>query len=155
MEPAGTPTDLPPVITRSRAVWKGERLFEAGPEGRTHAIDAAAKTAPGPVESLLNAMMTCSAVDVIDILAKRRTPIGALVIEIAGNRRPTLPRRLLGADISYRIDGAGIEREQAERAVRLSLERYCSVVSSLAPDIAITATVVLNGESADAMNIEI
>jgi len=135
-----------PVITRSEATWRGERLFEAGPAGRTHRIDASAKQAPGPVETLLNALATCSAVDIIDIIAKRKTPVERMTVHIAAERRPEAPRRVMHLDIEYRIDGAGIEREHAERAIQLSYERYCSVAASLAPDIVAETCLTLNGE---------
>lgn len=140
------PTAPKPVITRSEVTWRGERLFDAGPAGRTHRIDANAKEAPGPVETLLNAMATCASVDVIEIIAKRRTPVERLTVRIAGERRPEAPRRLRHVDIEYDIEGTGIEREHAERAIQLSFERYCSVAASLAPDIVAVARLTLNGE---------
>jgi len=135
-----------PVITRSEATWRGERLFDAGPAGRTHRIDASAKVAPGPVETLLNALAACSGVDIIDIIAKRKTPVERMSVHIAAERRPEAPRRVMHLDIEYRIDGAGIEREHAERAIQLSYERYCSVAGSLAPDIVAETRLTLNGE---------
>src|ERR1044071_8094638 len=99
-----------PVITRSEITWRGERSFDAGPAGRTHRIDAAAKEAPGPVETLLNALVTCSSVDIIDIIGKRKTPVERLTATIAGERRPEFPRRLMHVQIEFTIDGAGIER---------------------------------------------
>jgi putative redox protein len=136
-----------PVIARSEITWRGEKSFDAGPAGRTHRIDAAAKEAPGPVETLLNSLVACSSVDIIDIIGKRKTPVERFTAKIAGERRPEFPRRLMHVDIELRIDGAGIEREHAERAVALSFERYCSVASSLAPDITVETTLILNGET--------
>ena len=144
-----------PVITRSQATWLGERQFDAGPIGRTHRIDASAKEAPGPVETLLNALLTCSALDVIDILAKRRTPVEKFAADITGHRRPEFPRRLMRIEIEVRIDGAGIEREHAERAIQLSFERYCSVAGSLGSDITAEARLTLNGEPGEAMALTI
>jgi putative redox protein len=143
---AQNPPPVKPVITRSQATWLGEKRFDAGPPGRTHRIDASATEAPGPVETLLSALVTCSGLDVIDILAKRRTPVEKFSAEAAGERRPEFPRRLRRIDIELRIDGAGIDREHAERAIQLSFERYCSVACSLAPDIIIETRLVLNGE---------
>jgi putative redox protein len=141
--PAATPA---PVITRTEVAWRGERAFDAGPPGRTHRIDAGAKEAPGPVETLLNALATCSGIDVIDIIAKRKTPIERMSVHVSAERRPEAPRRVRRLDIEFRIDGAGIERDHAERAIQLSFERYCSVASSLAPDIIAEASLTLNGE---------
>src|SRR3954463_8204397 len=92
--PAAAPAAPAPVISRTEVTWRGERLFDAGPAGRTHRIDAGAKEAPGPVETLLNAIATCSAIDVIDIIAKRKTPVERMTIRVAADRRPEAPRRV-------------------------------------------------------------
>jgi putative redox protein len=135
-----------PVITKSRAVWRAEHRFDAGPEGRTAPVDADAKTAPGPVETLLNALATCSGVDVIDILAKGRTPVERFAVNVTATRRSEAPRRVQRLELEFQIDGAGITAEQAERAIQLSFEKYCTVAASLAADIAAETTLVLNGE---------
>ena len=141
-----TATPTKPVITKTRAVWRGEHRFDAGPEGRTAPVDADSKTAPGPVETLLNALATCSAVDVLDVLTKRRTPAERLTVNVAATRRTEAPRRVERLDVEFVIDGAGIQAEQAERAIQLSFEKYCTVAASLAPDIVAETTLVLNGE---------
>src|SRR5665213_3282401 len=84
---AGAEADKPaaptgPVISKTEVAWRGDRLFDAGPPGRTHRIDAAAKVAPGPVETLLSAIASCSGVDVIDIIAKRKTPVERMTINV-------------------------------------------------------------------------
>lgn len=135
-----------PVITKTEVTWRGERLFDAGPSGRQHRIDAGAKEAPGPVETLLGSIASCSAVDIIDIIGKRKTAVERLSVSVVGERRPEFPRRLMKLHLEYTIDGAGIEREHAERAMQLSFERYCSVAASLAPDIIVDASLTLNGE---------
>ena len=141
-----TATPTKPVITKTRAVWRGEHRFDAGPEGRTAPVDADSKTAPGPVETLLNALATCSAVDVLDVLTKRRTPAERLVVNVTATRRTEAPRRVERVDVEFVIDGDGILVEHAERAIQLSFEKYCSVAASLAPDIVAETTLVLNGE---------
>jgi putative redox protein len=144
-----------PVITKTEVTWRGERLFDAGPSGRQHRIDAGAKEAPGPVETLLGSIATCSSVDIIDIIAKRKTPIERLSVTVVGERRPEYPRRLMKLHLEYTIDGAGIEREHAERAMQLSFERYCSVAASLAPDIVVDASLTLNGEKGQSVTQKI
>ena len=136
-----------PVITRSEATWRGDRSFDAGPAGRTHLIDGAAKRGPGPVETLLNAIATCSSLDVIDIIAKRRTPVEKLSVKITAHRRPDYPRRVMRLEMDFVIDGSEIEAEHAERAIHLSFERYCSVAGSLGPDIVAETRLILNGVS--------
>jgi len=132
---------------RVQITWAGEHRFDAGrPGGPLVRVDADAQTGPGPVDTLLIALGTCTSVDVVDILAKRRTPVESLSIEVQAERRETVPRRVLKAHLVYRIDGAGIDRVHAERAVELAVTKYCSVRDSLDPAIPITWSVVLNGQ---------
>lgn len=134
-----------PVVTTIRATWKEKQRFDTGRgEGPKVVIDGEA--GPGPIEMLLGAIATCSALDVIDIVAKRRTPVETLEVNVRGHRRSGYPRRVTRLEIEYRMGGAGIEREHAERAIQLSFERYCSVAASLAADIVVETTLVLNGD---------
>jgi putative redox protein len=94
---------------------------------------------------LLNAIATCSGVDVLDILAKRRTPAERFVIDVTATRRGEPPRRIQRLEITFHVDGASIAAADAERAIQLSFEKYCSVAASLASDIETETTLVLNG----------
>jgi putative redox protein len=130
--------------SRVRATWTGEHRFDTGrANGVSARMDGSGKTGQTPPDALLSALASCS---VVDILGKRRTPAERLVVDIEGRRREEAPRRFEHITLTFRIDGAGIERVHAERAVQLAFERYCSVAASLAPDIVIETIVVLNGE---------
>jgi len=114
--------------------WVGEHKFDAGRPGKpTMRIDGDGRTAPSSVDALIASLATCSAYDVIDILAKRRTPVESLEIEVVTERVDTIPR----------IAGAGIEKIQAERAIELAVTKYCSVGSSLRPDVPVDWTVTI------------
>ena len=144
------PPDPPSGPTTPWAVRLREgHVFESGPEGRTHLVDADSKIAPGPVETLLGAVLTCSGVDIIDILAKRRTPVTAFAASVAAHRRVEHPRRVTRLEIEYRIDGVGIETEQAERAIELAFEKYCTVAASLGADIRTQSRLILNGQASE------
>jgi putative redox protein len=134
-------------VTRWSARLREGHIFESGPEGRAHVIDADSKTAPGPVEALLGAIVTCSGVDVVDILAKRRTPVEKFSVDITAHRRADHPRRIMRLEIDFHVDGAGIEAEHAERAIELAFEKYCTVAGSLASDIVTHSRLVLNGQA--------
>src|SRR6185503_15125855 len=150
--PALKPPARPSVgnpIARSHAVWRGDLRFDAGVGDRTHAIDGNSKTAPSPVETLLNAAGTCAGCDVVDILAKQRTPVRRLEVDVMAIRRPEFPRRVLSLEVTFTVDGPGIESAAAERAIALSIEKYCTVAASLAGDIDFTSILVLNGVRGD------
>ena len=130
--------------------WAGEHRFDAGREGKPQVrVDADGATGPGPVDTLLIALGTCTAVDVVDILAKRRTPVEAMSIEVVGTRldAPQPPRPLTHARLVYKIRGAGIERVHAERAIDLAVNKYCSVRNSLDPNVPVEWALELNGDA--------
>ena len=141
---------LAPSPSRVRATWVGEHRFDTGkPDGLPARIDGSGETGQSPPEALLSALAACSGVDVIDILAKRRTPVERLVVDVEASRRDENPRRYEHILLTYRIDGVGIERVHAERALHLAFERYCSVAASLAPDIIVESRIVLNGDEGE------
>jgi putative redox protein len=128
--------------------WVGGHRFDAGrPNGPTARIDGEGETGQSPPETLLSALATCVSYDVIDILAKQRTPIGSLEIDVVGERVETIPRRYKHITLNFRIGGQGIEKEQALRAIELSATKYCSVGESLRSDIQVDWTVELEEES--------
>lgn len=138
---------VPKREARIEVTWAGEHRFDTGrPGGPTARLDGEGVTGQSPVDALLSALAACSAVDVVDILAKRRTPVERLEITVTGERADGTPRRLLAIELSFAIDGAGIDRDHATRAIDLSLNKYCSVRDSLARDIIMTWNLVLNGE---------
>jgi putative redox protein len=138
-----------PVITTTRARWEGQMLFTAGRDARTHAIDGNSKQAPSPVETLLNALACCTGSDIFEFMEKRRTPMTAMEIDVVATRRAEFPRRVMQLELTFTIDGPNVEREQAERAIRVSFENYCTVAASLAGDIELTSILVLNGEKGE------
>jgi putative redox protein len=135
-----------PTSTTVHASWRGARRYEIGrPGGPAVTIDAAGEAGLGPVDTMLGALAACSAIDVVDYLAKRRTPVERLDVRVDAERRATAPRRLLRARLQIVLDGHGIEVNHAERAIALSFQTYCSVSASLAPDLVIESQLVLNG----------
>ncbi len=138
------PVGKPP--SRVRVAWKGAVRFEGGrPGGPTIAIDGPGG-GPGPVDTVLCALAACTTEDVLTILAKRRTPARSVVVDVEGERAAEIPARLTRIHLTFRIAGAGIDRANAERAIDLALNKYCSVRDSLRPDIALDWTLELTAE---------
>ena len=134
---------MPNVI---RATWAGEQRFDTSrPDGVVARLDGTGTSGQSPPDALLSSLAACSGIDLVDILAKRRTPVERLEIDVEGDRREEIPRRFTRLRITYRVDGAGIEAVHAERAVALAFEKYCSVAASLATDIRVETVVVVNG----------
>jgi putative redox protein len=124
--------------------WTDGMRFEGGaPGGPAIVVDGNGIAGPSPVNTLLIAVAGCTGSDVISILQKMRLKVTAFRVEISGVRREEEPRRFLSLHLTYHVAGEGIEEGKVRRAVDLSLEKYCSVTHSLAPDIAITYDVAL------------
>jgi putative redox protein len=139
---APAPTTAATKPSRIHVEWVDAHRFEAGrPGGPTARIDGEGETGQSPPETLLSALATCVSYDVIDILAKQRTPISSLAIDVEGERVDTIPRRYKYITLNFRIGGKGIEKDQALRAIELSATKYCSVRESLRSDIQVAWTV--------------
>jgi putative redox protein len=127
--PEGVPSEYPIEV-----VWEGGMRYRGGPAGGpTLLVDGEKQAAPSPVDALLVAIASCSAIDVVDYLEKRRTPPTACSVSVQFSRAPSPPRRLTEVTLAFRV-AADSTREHVERAVELSFDKYCSVASSLAPD---------------------
>lgn len=119
--------------------WTGGMVFKGGERGGPEVvIDADNDTAPGPMLMLLLAAASCSGADVVSILEKMRVKLAELRIDASGERREKDPRRYVALHLEYHVRGEGLDEAKARRAVELSIEKYCSVLHSLAPDIRIT-----------------
>ena len=135
------------VSTPSRVLvnWVAERKFESGREGRpTIMLDGDGNEAPSPPDALLAALASCVSVDVVDILAKRRTPVEKYSVEALGERVDSIPRRFRHITLNIAITGAGIDRGPAEHAIDLAVNKYCSVRDSLAADLPVVWNLSLN-----------
>lgn len=119
--------------------WTGALRFAGGdPAGPSIQIDADNATAPGPMLLLLLAAASCTASDIVLILEKMRQPLASFSMEASGTRREQQPRRYVAMHFVYRCRGEGLDDAKVRRAVELSVEKYCSVMATLANDTEIT-----------------
>jgi putative redox protein len=119
--------------------WSEGLLFRGGePGGPETVVDGDNAAAPGPMLTLLLAAAGCTGADVVGILQKMRVRLLELRLEVAGRRRETEPRRYTAIHFEYHLRGEGLDETKAKRAIDLSIDKYCSVIHSLAPDITIT-----------------
>lgn len=127
-------------LTRdAELVWEGDLLFRGGaPDRPSVLIDGNSVQAPSPVVTLLLAGGACAASDVVLILEKMRVTLTSFRVLAHGIRREREPRRFEKIHYIFEIAGEDLDMLKAERAVTLSVEKYCSVLASLAPDIEVT-----------------
>lgn len=134
------------VTSRISVDWKQDRVFECGREGGPSIfLDGDGKAAPSPPDALLAALASCVSVDVVDILAKRKTPVETFNVDVVGQRAETTPRRFRHITLNFTITGRDIDRAHADRAIDLALNKYCSVRDTLDPNLPIVWNLNLNG----------
>jgi putative redox protein len=84
-----------------------------------------------PSELLLVALASCTAVDVVDILAKKHTPLDNLEISAEAEQDPNPPWTFLKIHLTYRMKGADLTEKNVTQAIQLSEEKYCSVAATV------------------------
>ena len=97
-----------------------------------------------PMQLLLSAIGGCSAIDIILILKKQKQIIDDFEIEVEGHREKIEDYSLFKTiSLHFKIKGK-VDKEKADRAVQLSIEKYCSVAKTLEPTATITYKVSVN-----------
>ena len=121
-----------------RLSWTGSGLvFDGGPaDGPQLVVDGDGATGPSPMDLVLTAVAACMAIDVRVILEKGRVPLDSLDVTVRGERRERPPRHYSALQLVFGVTGVPPgKRPAVERAIRLSREKYCSVLFSLRQDL--------------------
>jgi putative redox protein len=87
---------------------------------------------PRPMEMLLLGMGSCSAFDVVHILRRGRHDVTDCSVELDADRADREPKVFTRIHARYRVSGRDLKPEAVERAVKLSVEKYCSASIVLA-----------------------
>jgi len=84
-----------------------------------------------PSDLLLVALAACTAVDVVEILTKKRITLTILEIAATGEQDSNPPWTFRKIHLVYKLGGKGLTKIAVEQAIQLSEEKYCSVASTL------------------------
>ena len=112
--------------------WKGNMLFESiTPEGNV-LIDAAVDVGGQgkgvrPKAMMLSSLAGCTAMDVISLLKKMRAEVADFKIEVLANLTDEHPKYYDRVHVIYRFYGDALKKDKIQKAVNLSVERYCGV----------------------------
>jgi putative redox protein len=87
---------------------------------------------PEPLRLLLLSLASCTAMDVISILRKKRQEVEGLEVEVHGRRVDEHPRVYDYIEVMYRVRGKGVDPKAVERAIKLSETCYCPVIAMVA-----------------------
>jgi putative redox protein len=117
----------------ARTEWKGEELFEGLTEsGNRLMFDGSSSHSggPSPMETVLMALCSCSSIDVVNILQKKRQPFTSLTASATAEQASESPRYFTHIRLVYKVGGK-VSRKAVEDAVALSKDKYCSVSAML------------------------
>ena len=113
--------------------WKGNMQFESTNPGGSLIIDAAEEvggTNNGlrPKALMLSALAGCSGLDVASLIKKMRLEVTDFNIETQGFLTDTEPQVYDKVTVTYHFYGSNLNEEKLNRAVELSVEKYCGVM---------------------------
>jgi putative redox protein len=136
----------PPMVVD--LAWDGRLLFTARQGGHAWVVDGDNEAGPSPVALLASALAGCLSVDLVHILKKGRFDVRSCGARLIGHRAGSEPRRFTAIDLRFEIE-TNAPREQVDRAIALSHEKYCSVWHSMRQDIDLTTSVLITGSESD------
>lgn len=113
--------------------WKGEMLFESVAQEGSVMIDAdEAVGGQGkglrPKAMMLTSLAGCTAMDVISLLKKMRAEVDDFKITVSANLTDEHPKVYDKVNVTYQFYGKEFKKDKIEKAVNLSVERYCGVM---------------------------
>lgn len=113
--------------------WIGDRHFVGIDSGNHSVVLSGQADGIGvkPSEMLLVALASCSSVDVVEILEKKRLKLTLLEVTTTGERDPEPPWPYRRIHVKYRLGGVGLTPKAVEQAITLSQEKYCSVAATV------------------------
>lgn len=128
---------------KSRLTWTGDRSFLGQTEsGHSIVIGTAHGDAPKPGPSAMELVLlgagSCSAWDVVSILEKGRQQIDDVIVELEGGRADEPPKIFTRIHLHFIVKGRGLDPSKVDRAIALSVEKYCSAVAMLEKTATIT-----------------
>jgi putative redox protein len=114
--------------------WKGDLTFESdNPSGNFVTMDTAMegtnkRKGLSPKAMMLSSLAGCSALDVISILNKMNVVVDDFKIDVTGELTDEHPKYYHKVDVEYHFYGSDLNKKKCERAVELSVEKYCGVM---------------------------
>ena len=96
-------------------------------------------TDPSPTQVFMSSVAACTGMDVISILRKKRLQVSSYVIDVEADRADEHPRRFLKLALVHRLRGTDLNAAAVEEAIKLSEEKYCSVMATLRGAVEITS----------------
>ncbi len=129
-------------VLHAQATWvEGMQFVMQGlKSGATFVVgsappDSTPAGAVSPMEALLLSLAGCSGMDLVSILQKKQQHLTGLHINLRGTQAKEYPKRFTRIEIEFVVRGSDVTEAAVERAVALSMEKYCSVRATLNSEV--------------------
>ncbi len=120
-------------MVKTTVRWLADRHF-VGTDSNNHSVVLSGQKegiGVSPSEMLLIALASCSSVDVVEILEKKRKKLTLLEVTASGERDSDPPWAYRKIHVKYRLGGNGLTEKAVEQAIHLSQDKYCSVSATV------------------------
>lgn len=113
--------------------WKGNMLFDSDNPSGHHVlmdtdVEGKAREGLSPKALMLSSLAGCSGLDVVSILDKMKINTYDLKMEVEGLLTDEHPKYYHTVILDYHFTGDDLNEEKVNRAVQLSIEKYCGVM---------------------------
>ena len=137
------------MAAKSVLSWNGDMSFDVELQGHRFSVDSSEEfggknRGPRPKSLLLAGLGGCTGMDVVSLLKKMKMPFDALSLEVEGETAAEHPRPYTSITIKYIFKGAKLDPDKINKAIALSLEKYCGVYAMLSKTARISHQVILN-----------
>ncbi|TVP49225.1 MAG: OsmC family peroxiredoxin [Mongoliibacter sp.] len=129
------------VTVRMKADYEYEASNLQGNLVQMDMYDAPEKKAQSPMDLLLSALGGCSAVDAVLMMKKKRKTVEDFFIEVEGDRNEGIPSFYTKIHLHFVLVSPDAKEEEFSKVVALSVDKYCSVASSIKSEISYSSEV--------------
>ena len=113
--------------------WVSDKQF-VGMDANQHAVVLSGDDPPAglrPSHLLLVALATCTSIDLVEILKKKRCVLSWMEVRVKGDQDSEPPWPYRKIQLSFRLRGKGLTDKAVAQAIRLSHDKYCSVAATV------------------------
>jgi len=112
--------------------WQDNMKFETEIDGHKLILDSTPEfggndEGPRPKALMMIAIAGCTGMDVVSILKKMKVELTYFNLRVEGDLREEHPKKFEAMKVIYEFKGNNLEFEKLEKAVNLSVDKYCGV----------------------------
>jgi putative redox protein len=127
---------------KTTTTWKTAHAFDSVQNQSTIQLDGT--TGFSPKALLLTGLAGCTGIDVVDILEKMRVPFASFEIDAEAEQTDEHPRVFKTIHLTYKLKTEEEYREKIQKAIDLSLEKYCGVAAMLKKNSSIEYEIIIS-----------